>query len=169
MDLEELKARAILLLALAGAGLAGYFWLSMVPGTAAEIRERGPQADAAGWRNIFLAPSKSRFRVGPAPQPLPSAPGETIAGVFGAIVAVLTIGTIYLVWRDPLTALLACSGCVYGPPFGELAIRALTHYPSSGWPGIGCGLGVVLGLVLMPALIALAIEEFRKLLGFAGS
>src|SRR5262249_30393015 len=157
--------RAILLLALGGSALLGYFWLASVPATVAEVKENAPlvrQGVAPRWRNPFMAPGRGPRGTGPVPSPLPAAGGEVPAGCVGALLAAGVILSILALWRCPWLCLVALPGFFYGPLAGESVVRALTGYPAGNSPGLSCGLGVVLGLVAGPVALVGLVQGFRK-------
>ncbi len=165
MDADELKARAALLLALAGAALLGYFWLSAVPGTAAEVAANAPlvrRGTAPDWRNPFMARNQGRSSLRPPPPPLPAADGELPAGCAGAVLAAAVATGIFALGRQPVPCLVALPGFLVGPPAAERVVRTLTGYPAGNSPGLWCGLAVVLGLVAGPAAVAGMVAEFRR-------
>ena len=168
MDTDELKARAILILALGGSALLGYYWLSVVPATVAEVKANAPlvrKGSAPEWRNPFMARGQGPRGTGPAPQPLPAAGGEIPAGIAGALLAAgVTVGVL-AVCRRPWLCLVALPGFFYGPLVGESVVRALTDYPAGNSPGLWCGLGVVVGLAAGPAVVVGLVQVFRHWVG----
>jgi hypothetical protein len=166
IDREELKSRALLLLAVALAASLGCYWFRVVPSAVAEMQEKGPlvrQGEKVHWRNLFLAPFRRRSE--PQIAQLPPVGGEFEAGIAGALIAVVVSIAVFAVFQKPAINLIALIGFFLGPYAFESAIRSMTGYPTGDGPGFWCWLGVAGGLISGPVLVAVPVYGFLRWIG----
>lgn len=163
IELEELKARAVLIAAVLAAACLGFAWFYVVPGTVAEVLDRSQQVrqgDSPEWNNFFMRRMRRRGEL--PPPPLPDGRYETLAGGIGAFLGVVVAVGIFAWFQSMVVNCLALVGFVLGPLAGEAMIRSLTRYSAGNASALWCWLGVGLGLILGPLMAAWVGEQCRK-------